>query len=194
MNKTPKKITVLAKKGGVGKSTLSVLLYEALLQAKQNVRLHDWDSQGTSSRALGFIHKQDTPLPFTDEPLDVLIYDTPPNFDHAATKTAAREADVILILTTPSPADVWEAEEAVRFAREHNPAAPIRIVFNKVRRGTVLSRLVKTSAQQIPGVPLKTDLSYRECYQHSLAEGWRALDKKARDEVLTLAVAIMTMK
>ena len=45
-------ITILAKKGGVGKSTLSLLLYEAFRYAGKTVSIHDWDLQGTSTKAL----------------------------------------------------------------------------------------------------------------------------------------------
>jgi cellulose biosynthesis protein BcsQ len=48
-------ITLLAKKGGVGKSTLSILLYEAFRHAGKSVSLRDWDAQGTSSKALELI-------------------------------------------------------------------------------------------------------------------------------------------
>lgn len=48
-------ITLLAKKGGVGKSTISILLYEAFRQAGKTVSIHDWDAQGTSSKALELI-------------------------------------------------------------------------------------------------------------------------------------------
>ena len=37
---------------GVGKSTLALLLYEAFRQAGKTVLVHDWDSQGTSTKAL----------------------------------------------------------------------------------------------------------------------------------------------
>ena len=39
-------ITLLAKKGGVGKSTVCILLYEAFRQAGKTVSIHDWDAQG----------------------------------------------------------------------------------------------------------------------------------------------------
>ena len=40
-------ITLLAKKGGVGKGTLSILLYEAFRVAGKSVSIKDWDAQGT---------------------------------------------------------------------------------------------------------------------------------------------------
>lgn len=53
-------ITLLAKKGGVGKSTLSILLYEAFRQAGKSVSLKDWDAQGTSTKALELIYGRDS--------------------------------------------------------------------------------------------------------------------------------------
>jgi hypothetical protein len=36
-------------------------------------------------------------------------------------------------------------------------------------------------------------LAARECYQHALGQGWAALDASAREEVLHLAVALMSL-
>ena len=127
-------ITLLAKKGGVGKSTVSILLYEAFRQAGKSVSIRDWDAQGTSSKAmeliLGELLKPDK--------ADIVIYDTPPSLEHTATATAVRNADIVLVVTSPSPADIWEADDAVRFVQEKNSAAAIRVIFNKVRKATVL--------------------------------------------------------
>src|ERR1700682_3138274 len=132
-------ITLLAKKGGVGKSTVSLLLYEAFKRAGKSVAIRDWDAQGTSNKALELIGGQRAE---SDTTYDILIYDTPPNLEHQATAAAVRSADVAIVVTTPSPADVWEAEEAVRFAHEKNDQAIVRVLFNKVRRGTVLGGLI----------------------------------------------------
>src|SRR5271163_4956512 len=106
----PLNITLLAKKGGVGKSTTSILLYEVLRQAGKTVALKDWDAQGTSSKALEFIHGH---RPESVSNPDIVIWDTPPSLDHTATATAVRSANLALAITTPAPADIWEAEEAV---------------------------------------------------------------------------------
>src|SRR3954447_17265612 len=99
------KLTLLAKKGGVGKSTVSILLYEAFRQAGKSVSIQDWDAQGTSSKSLQLINgNQSGP----NKKPDMLIYDTPPNLEHTATATAVRNADVALVVTSPSPADIWE--------------------------------------------------------------------------------------
>jgi cellulose biosynthesis protein BcsQ len=71
----PFNITLLAKKGGVGKSTTAILLYEVLRQAGRTVELKDWDAQGTSSKALELIHGH---KPETVANPEIIIYDTPP--------------------------------------------------------------------------------------------------------------------
>ena len=134
------KIAILAKKGGVGKSTVTILLYEALRQAGRSVRIHDWDAQGTSSKVLELLH--DGAPPATGSDAEIVIYDTPPNLEHTSTTVAVMNADITLVITTPSPADVWEANEAMRFAAERQVSGTRTVVFNKVRKSTILGRLV----------------------------------------------------
>jgi MinD-like ATPase involved in chromosome partitioning or flagellar assembly len=128
-----------------------------------------------------------------DDPSEVLIYDTPPNLTHVATTTAVQRADVVLVVTTPSPADLWEAEEAVRFVQTKNSSTIVRVIFNKVRKGTVLGRIIPESAKQVSVPALAAMLSARECYQHALGRGWQALDRSAREEVLQLTLAVLTL-
>jgi MinD-like ATPase involved in chromosome partitioning or flagellar assembly len=184
-------ITFLAKKGGVGKSTVSILLYEALSHAGKTVSIHDWDAQGTSSKALEIINSH---KPEASRKAEIIIYDTPPDLKHTATATAVRSANIALVVTTPAPADVWEAEDAVRFVQSRNAEASVRVIFNKVRKATVLGRLVDESAKQMSVPSLPVMLSARECYQHAIAQGWKALDNAAREEVLQFALALLSLK
>lgn len=183
-------IALLAKKGGVGKSTLSLLLYEAFRQAGKTVSIHDWDTQGTSTKAVELIDGHRDNL---NRKAEIVLFDTPPSLTHTATAAAIRSSDTVLVLTSPSPADIWEADDAIRFAQEKNPKATIRLVFNKVRRATVLGRLIEESASQVAAPALSVSLSSRECYQHAVARGWRSLDGPAREEVLQLAVAVLSL-
>ena len=178
---------MLAKKGGVGKSTVTILLYEALRQAGKSVRVHDWDAQGTSSKTMELLGGA------AAESAEIVLYDTPPNLDHTATAVAVQNADIVLVLTTPSPADIWESEEALRYAKQSNPRAVCRLVYNKVRRTTILGRLLDQGGAQ-PETALASRLGSRECYQHALAQGWRALDGAAREEVLQLGLAVLSLR
>src|SRR5579862_9659026 len=111
-------ITLMAKKGGVGKSTVSLLLHEGLKEAGKSVAVRDWDAQGTSNKALDLIGGQKA---LDTKGYEVLIYDTPPSLDHTATRTAIQAADLVIVVATPSPFDVWEAEEAGQFVRSRRP-------------------------------------------------------------------------
>jgi chromosome partitioning protein len=184
-------ITILAKKGGVGKSTVSLMLYEAFRHAGKTAAIHDWDPQGTSTKALELINGGRSER---DLDAGIVIWDTPPSLDHTATGTAVRNADLAVVVTSPAPADIWEAEDAVQFVRKRNAKAAVRVVFNKVRKTTVLGRLVEESAKQVSAPTLAISLSGRECYQHAVAQGWKALDNAAREEVLQLAVALLSFQ
>jgi hypothetical protein len=87
-----------------------------------------------------------------------------------------------------------EAEDVVKFAQTRNDKAAVRVVFNKVRKATVLGRLVDESAKQVSVPALQVTLSYRECYIHAIAQGWKALDGAPREEVLQLAVALLSLQ
>jgi chromosome partitioning protein len=184
-------ITVLAKKGGVGKSTVSLLLFEAFRNAHRTAVIKDWDPQGTSAKTLELIDGQ---KPASAAPPNIVIWDTPPSLDHIATTTAVRNADIVVVVTSPAPADVWETDHAVRFARDKNPQALIRVIFNKFRKGTVLGRVIEESVARMSAPALATMLSERECYKHAIGQGWKALDNQARQEVLQLAVELLTFE
>jgi cellulose biosynthesis protein BcsQ len=187
-NPSKMKITLLAKKGGVGKSSVCLLLHEAFKHAGKSVAIQDWDAQGTSNKSLGFINGQKAGA---DTAYDVLLYDTPPNLEHPVTATAVRQADLALVITSPSPADIWEAEEAVQFVQSKNPEATVRVLFNKVRKGTVLGKMLDDSSKLVGAPVVPIHLSYRECYQHAIGQGWRALDAAARNEIVLLALSLL---
>jgi chromosome partitioning protein len=182
-------ITLLAKKGGVGKSTVCLLLHEAFKKAGKSVAIQDWDAQGTSNKALAFVNGQRAE---PDVTYDVLLIDTPPNLDHPATAVAVRSADIAIVVTSPAPADLWEAEEAVQYVKSKAPKASVRVLFNKVRKNTILGRLLDESSKQVGAPVIPVRLSARECYQHAIGQGWAALDATAREELLHLAVSLMS--
>jgi hypothetical protein len=68
------------------------------------------------------------------------------------------------------------------------------VVYNKVRKATILGRLAEQSPQQTGGEVLGVKMSSRECYQHAMAQGWGALDWAAREEVLQLGLAVISLR
>src|ERR1700719_679096 len=68
-------IAVIAKKGGVGKTTLCILLHEAIRQTEQRVAVRDFDAQGSATKALRRfggtpeVHGEKYDVVFIDSPL-----------------------------------------------------------------------------------------------------------------------------
>jgi cellulose biosynthesis protein BcsQ len=187
-------ITVLARKGGIGKTHTCLLLHEALRQAGKTVRVHDWNSeQGTFTKAFRSIYGH---MPPVSGEFEYNIWDTPPDLEMTATETAVLNAEVALVVGSPEPADMWEIADAVDFVLQKNPAATLRVVFNKMQKGRLLSRFVEDYAKTLKAATLPVMLNTRECYKHAIAQGWNALDYAAREEAfqLALAVASLTVK
>ncbi len=162
-------ITVLAKKGGIGKTQTCLLLHEALRQAGKTVRVHDWNSeQGTFTKAFRSIYGK---MPPVSGEFEYNIWDTPPS----------------------EPADTWETDAAVSFVLEKNPKATLRVVFNKVQKGRLLTRFVEDHIKTLKAVTLPVMLNTRECYKHAIAQGWSVLDNGAREEAFQLALAVASL-
>jgi chromosome partitioning protein len=185
------KIALISKKGGVGKTTLAVLLHEALKQTGTNVAVRDYDAQGSATKALARINGT---REVSGKKYDVLLIDTPPSLTLAATPAAVSVADIILIPTSPSPLDIWEAEETAEFATTKNPRAIVRIVLNKTRTGTLLTTGVKASLGKTKIPVLSMTLGDRQAYQQLLLGGWEMLDTQAAKELLQLTVSITSLR
>jgi chromosome partitioning protein len=185
-----KEIAFVSKKGGVGKTTLLLLVRMALRQAAMKVDVRDFDPQGSVSKALRLEESADVVEP----PYHFLLIDTPPNLSSPATDAAAREAHIILVPCSPSPLDLWEAQESTTFARSRNPHAHIFIVVNRAKSNTLLTNQARTNLGLVKFPILPVQLSERQCYQRAIIEGWFALDAAAREELLQLTVAITNIQ
>ena len=185
-------ICVIARKGGVGKSTASLLIAEALRQTGKRVAIHDWDDQGTSSRSSKIAGRE---LAETNKQYDFILYDTPPNLAHLSTTTALRHANVVLVMTTPNAADLWEAKDAADFAIQANPKAITRVLINKVKKGTLVARTLEEAFEvlQIPIPALTNQLQDRQVFAHFLTGGWACLDVPAQLQVANLVSEILTL-
>lgn len=119
-------ICIAHTKGGVGKSTSAILLALALHRTGAPVRVLDADAQGTASTWAAIAADDQQPLPFPVLPYhrDLLdsstashwtIIDTPPG-SAAVIQQAIDAADLVIVPTAPSPADVqrvWPTLAAV---------------------------------------------------------------------------------
>jgi chromosome partitioning protein len=184
------KIALIAKKGGVGKTTLCLLLHEAIRQTGQTVGVRDYDAQGSASKALSRFKGTRAQ---TGKDYDFLIIDTPPALD-APTAAAVAEADLVLIPTSPAPMDLWEADDTARYARTKNKKAVIRIVLNRTKPGTLLTSAASDALKGTSVPILPASLAERQGFQNVATRGWSALDAKAESEALQFTVAVTSIR
>ena len=147
-------LSVVALKGGVGKSTLVTAIAVELSQRHNKVLIADTDPQGTAvcwGAILGADSLAVVPWPnpnyrdgFTKraKEYDWTIIDTPP---HAGPimRAALVIADLALLPTVPGAADAWALGETIAVFQEAQKIRPElggAVLLNRVSRRTVNSR------------------------------------------------------
>lgn len=131
-------ITVANTKGGVGKTTTSIMLAAAAAAAGRTVELWDADPQGSATSWAMIAEDNNDPLPFEVRTVslaqlerleagkgkpaaDLLIVDTPPGAAPVV-QSAINAADLVVIPTQTTPLDmqrVWQTLEV----SAHRPRA-----------------------------------------------------------------------
>lgn len=120
-----KKIAIVNLKGGVGKTTVTILIATQLAELGRTVTVLDMDSQGSATDWARIADEDGTPLPFEVLPAnhaslrsykpttDFTIIDTPPT-DPSVVDAAVKVADLIIIPTPPGFMDTdrtWSTVE-----------------------------------------------------------------------------------
>ncbi len=187
------KIAFIAKKGGAGKTTSSLLVAEALRQAGNHVALQDFDKQGSSTKSIRHSHSE-VEIAVPKSQYTYIVFDTPPNLEHAASLVAVQQADVIIVVTGQTVVDFWEVSEAVEFAEKTNPRAAVRVLINRVKSGTILARSVDDSVAALKIKALKTQIPDRQVFAHFVGGGgWNVLDRSAQALAGKLALEIVSL-
>ena len=184
------KITLCNGKGGSGKTTLSVLLGAALVEAGHRVAIKDTDPQKTASRWIeetGGVQLFDP-----RENYGATIIDTPPRLESREVSDSIREADVVVLVTSPSPADLFTSRDTATLIQKLGAAQRSRVLYNQVQPGTILARDLEDTAARIGLPALKTVIRRRQAYQHAVLMGWKSLPGEAREELLKAALEIIT--
>ncbi|MDT7810652.1 MAG: chromosome partitioning protein [Acidobacteriaceae bacterium] len=185
-------ITLCNGKGGSGKTTLSILLASALAEAGHSVAVKDCDPQATATRWINEVQK--LRVAAVGETYDALIIDTPPRLDSRELHESLAASDIVILVTSPSPADLWTSRDTVAAVSAHiREATKTRVLFNQVQSKTVLARELADMAGRIGLRPLNSVIHRRQVYQHSALLGWKALNPEAREEILKVALEIAAL-
>lgn len=174
-------ITIASGKGGVGKTLVAIGLAAALaaqgvdvglLDADPNKGAHRWATGTYGGSPLPAYAEADTErlaglVPVLADRHAVLIADTA-GFGNRSTVICIGAADGVLVPATPGEGDIVEAQKMVAFvqgtAKTIRRDIQVRVLANRIRRGTTLSRhlLAQIDALELPR--LETVLSEAVAY------------------------------
>ena len=176
----------LSQKGGVGKTTLSVHLADALARRGSRVLLVDADPQQSAMKWSTFragenkfsviamakptLHKELAPIyaDYTD-----IVIDGPPRV-HELAKSIILAADLVLIPVQPSPPDVWATADTVDLvteARVFKEGLKSAIMINRKIVNTVIGRDVREALVTLNTPILQADISQRVAFAEAFADG-----------------------
>jgi chromosome partitioning protein len=177
------RIAFVNGKGGVGKTTCSMLISAAWHQAGQLISLDDRDPQKSATNAADIFGIS------IGLGGNIVVVDTAPTIGLPATSEAIRTADLVVLVSTPSPLDLaTTAATAQRIQAERN--GPTRLLFNMVQTNNHYFTDMAETAKEIPFPAFKNHLVRRTAYQDAQIYGWRTLRPQYREEVLKVAIEI----
>jgi chromosome partitioning protein len=169
-------LTIASRKGGCGKTTLATAVAAALAAEGVSVGLLDADPNGGAYRWATTIYDGATVAAYEEPDKDrladllptlaerhaVVIADTA-GFGNQSATMCMLAADAVLVPVTPGEGDVVEARKTVAFveglARSARRQIPIRVIANRVRRGTTLSRHTLAQLDELALPRLQSALS-----------------------------------
>jgi chromosome partitioning protein len=160
-------LTIASSKGGVGKTVLAEILVAQLAADGCRIAVLDADPNRALSGWLADVYEGPPPIevvaeadetrvalamPSLSTGAEILIIDTA-GFASLAASVAMTGADAVLVPVLPGRADLVEAERTVQraesLARAARREVPVRVVANRVRRGTSLSKHALSQAEDL---------------------------------------------
>lgn len=184
-----KVIFIANSKGGVGKSTLSLLLYQYLAANGGNVAIQDRDPQKSIER---LVDRLELDIQLTDrmDGYDYIIVDTPP---YRQVSDVFQGADFVLIPVKASPMDADASQEIIE--EVVNSGIPGAVVLNQVIAGTGFTKQVRDLLETFPLPVLRTEIGNRVGYARSLLTGTIESEEnnKANREISSMAIEILTL-
>ena len=177
------RIAFVNGKGGVGKTTCSTLLAAALRDAGQGVSVEDRDPQKSATTAAAIFG-----LPAGGGE-SIVIIDTAPNIQLPDTLDVIRNADLVILVTTPSPLDLATTAATAELIKAER-TGPTRILFNLVQTNNRSFEQMPAIAKELPFPTFKNFLVRRTSYQTAQVQGWKSIPAALREEVVRLAVEL----
>lgn len=180
-------ISLVNRKGGVGKTSLCCLLALYWAEKGKRVGVDDLDPQGSSSAV---VEHWDHDLITTyerDDTVDYLLIDTIGGIGEDDLNEIIDLSDLILVPLLLGPTDMRATGQT---CRRIDAPDKTRIVFNKVNPSTGIFKERWNYAQAMGVKAMHNHLCIRVAYAHALVDGWSALNTKAKTELTGLGNGI----
>ena len=217
MQKQARIVAICHPKGGVGKTTTTMILSAALAERGYGVLVADCDAQASAS-AWANAAPEGKPFPAAVVNLsayagkvhreiqrqldnyDFIVIDCPPGLESLSPQSAILVADLVIVPLPPSPADLWAARGVkllIERGADFNPALRAAILPNRVVRTSLSNAIMRELAEF--GIPLMSSrLTNRTAYQEAVVSGVSvsALGRDAKvaaDEVNALADEVLAL-
>jgi len=190
-------VSILNRKGGVGKSTIACQLARGLQLQRLNVLVIDTDSQGTASdwAETG----DDTPLvvkidratldddiPRAGSDYDVVVVDGAAKASRM-NSSAVKASDLVLIPIQPSAVDIWPAKEMVDIIKARQEVTGEPEARFLVSRAVVGTNLASTISDALSGleVPLcEARIHQRVAYAEAMGMGTGVMDLSSANKAV----------
>lgn len=196
------RITFLNQKGGVGKTTVALLIGAVLQKAAgYDVAIEDLDRQGT---AKFFAKNFGLPLLAERPNAAYVLTDTPGHLllesDQRLTMShIISNSDKIILVTEKSPASIHATVEMATLIRElvlaSDEKSAIRasyVLFNKVRVLTVIGQQDASVIAEPLGLPaLRNEIPLASVYERALLTGLTGVTGERRALLVNLALEIL---
>lgn len=202
-------LTITSRKGGCGKTMLSMVVAGSLADHGADVALLDADPNGAAQRwaatrtgppiaayAEADAERLADLLPTLAQRHAALIVDTA-GFGNQAAAVAIAGADLVLVPVTPGEADLVEAQRTVAYvhglSRSTRRTIEVRVVANRIRRATTLSRHVLTELVTLELPRLQAVMSEAVAYAEIGFSGLLPKDGTAAEEIAALLAELRTV-
>ncbi|MDB6055021.1 MAG: Cobyrinic acid ac-diamide synthase [Verrucomicrobiales bacterium] len=188
------RITFLNQKGGVGKSTVSILIGAALQSAGYRVAFDDQDPQ--QSIRLWASQVGGLPLLENSPENDIIICDTPGRLDLNQSSPLSQLIAISnrnILVCEKSLFSTHASVPMVEFVKRYQqPGARSCVLFNKVRSTTLVGKQNVSELSADLGLPaLNNFLPLAAPFENVQTMGFNAVTGKHRELVLTLALEIL---
>ncbi|MGN6369052.1 MAG: AAA family ATPase [Phycisphaerae bacterium] len=179
----PTQIAFVNGKGGVGKTTATTLIAAAFRSANIAVSIDDRDPQLSASTAAGIF---DIPL---GDSSDTVLIDTAPAIQMPSTLDAIQTADLVILVTSPSPLDLATTAATAKWIQAQR-TGETRLLFNLVQTNNRFFDEMADIAREIPFPALKNHLVRRTAYQVAQIAGWKSIPAIYREEIIKVTMEI----